>query len=102
MMIVMMVKDYSEIDFNETDSGDIDFNMMDSIRVSKAVEALRVRAFLRGVALCDIARQVKQTPVTVGRKLKRLDMSLSDFCAFARAIGENPIRLLSDVFEREI
>lgn len=99
MMIVMKLND---IDSCETDSPEVDFNEMDSIRVSKAVEALRVRAFLRNITLVDIARQVKQTPATVGKKLKRLDMSLSDFCAFARAIGDNPVRLLSDVFEREI
>lgn len=102
MMIVMMVNDSDETSFSETDPIEVDFSMMDSVHVSKAVEALRVRAFLRNITLGDIARQVKQTPATVGRKLKRLDMSLSDFCAFARAIGDNPVRLLSDVFEREV
>lgn len=102
MMVVMMVNDSDETGFSETDLIEVDFVEMDSIKVSKAVEALRVRAFLRGIALGDIARQVRQTPATVGRKLKRLDMSLSDFCAFSRAIGENPVRLLSDVFDREV
>lgn len=102
MIVVMKLNDSNKTDFCETDSSEVDFAEMDSIRISKAIEALRVRAFLSDVTLGDIAQQVKQSKTTVGKKLKRLDMSLSDFCAFSRAIGVNPVRLLSDVFKEEL
>lgn len=68
-------------------------------KIGKAIETLRIRAFLRDIDISDIAKKVKQDRHTVSKKLKKTDMSLSDFCAYSRAVGDDPIRLLSDVFE---
>lgn len=73
--------------------------LSDLNKIGKAIETLRVRAFLRDIDISGIAKKVKQDRHTVSKKLKKTDMSLSDFFAYSRAVGDDPIRLLSDVFE---
>lgn len=66
---------------------------------ASAVKSLRVKALLDGVPKTVIAAAVGLNRVTVGKHLKKADMSLDEFVETALAIGADPVQVLAEAIE---
>jgi DNA invertase Pin-like site-specific DNA recombinase len=63
---------------------------------ASAVNSLRVKSLLDEVPKTEIAERTGVTRLTVAKRLKRKDMSLSAFIDTADAIGADPLKIWKD------